>query len=98
MCILALFGVPSLRADSTLLESAVLVTNSSATLDAGTYSAPTTADWDNDGSDDLLIGVGSSDSGRLYLYSNLESNMDRVFDGFFSLQSGGGTITDPADG
>ncbi len=93
-----LFCVAHSMAASTSLRAPVMVTDGSAALDGGNYSAPTTADWDNDGSEDLLVGVGSSDSGKLRLYSNLGSNAERVFDGFFKLKSGGVDITDPAGG
>ncbi len=73
------------------LESAV-----NLGMDVGSWSAPTTADWDNDGRKDLIVGQYSS--GKIRLYMNQGTDKAPVFGGFTYIKSHGADITTPDRG
>ncbi len=73
------------------LESAVNVGT-----DVGSYSAPTTADWDNDGRKDLIVGQLSG--GKVRLYMNEGTDRAPVFGNFTYIKSHGGDISTPDRG
>lgn len=94
VCLLVLIPFAHTSAETTMLESGVIIQSSGTDLDVGATSAPTVADWDNDGDGDLIMGL-SSDGGKLRLYENVGSDDVPVFDGFVKLKSSGSDIRDP---
>jgi len=43
-------------------------------IDVGNWSAPTTADWDNDGKKDLIVGQYSGGKVRLYINEGTDTS------------------------
>jgi hypothetical protein len=65
-------------------------------MDVGSWSAPTTADWDNDGRKDLIVGQYSL--GKVRLYMNEGTDRAPLFGGFTYIKSHGGDISTPDRG
>jgi hypothetical protein len=73
------------------LEPAAFLSDGTNLLTAGTMSAPSVVDWNNDGKKDLL--VGQFDQGRVWLYLNRGTDASPVFNGATPVLSGGTQIT-----
>jgi hypothetical protein len=80
-------------ADTTILEKRVVVQNGAVALDVGDDSAPASCDWDNDGDNDLILGL-STDGGILRLYENIGTDQAPVFNGYRKLMSAGVELND----
>ena len=78
--------------DSPVLESAVDIG-----IDVGSYSAPTMADWDNDGRKHLIVGQRDN-SGKIRLYMNQGTDQAPVFGSSTFIKSRGSDITTPDRG
>ncbi len=63
-------------------------------FDVGTRSAPTFADWHNDGMQDMLCGQYTS--GKIRLYDNGGTDANPVYSGWEYLQALGSDITSPS--
>ncbi len=87
--------LPALLACSAVaapeLEPAAFIADGTNLLTAGTMSAPSVVDWNNDGKKDLL--VGQFDQGKVWLYLNRGSDASPAFSGATPVLSGGTQIT-----
>ena len=62
-------------------------------IDVGYYGAPCVADWNGDGSKDMVLGIFTS--GNIRFYENENTNDSPVFNSFSNLQADGVAITLP---
>ena len=85
----ALCAVP-LYGHEPVFESGVLLQDGPGQLEVGHFSAPTSADWNNDGAKDLV--VGQIIDGAVLLFLNQGTNLDPVFNGGAKIESGGSPI------
>ena len=63
-------------------------------IDVGYYGAPCIADWDGDGTKDMVLGIFSG--GAIRFYANDNTNDSPVFNSFTTLKADGVNITLPA--
>jgi subtilisin family serine protease len=80
-------GAPDFRSE-------IILQDAGATLQApSNRSSPAVADFDGDGSKDLLLGnTGNTNNGQLYLYLNSGSDAAPTFAGSQPLQAGGAVV------
>lgn len=83
---LILTGGGPLRADAPGLLEGVMIEDGGSPLSVDTSSSATTADWNNDGKKDLLVGEAD---GYVWLFVNTGTDNDPVFNGGVKLYSGG---------
>lgn len=81
--------LPALGRDP-VLQPGVLIKEGSKPLKVSHYSAPTVADWNNDGKKDLIVGQFTS--GRICLFLNQGSDINPEFNGSTFIESGGQPI------
>ena len=96
LCGMAAFGViflcsGVLQADVPELENGVYIYDGNKPLEVDRHSAPTVADWNNDGLKDLV--VGQFGYGYIWLFLNQGTNLNPVFNGGVKIQSNGQPIT-----
>lgn len=97
-CGLILLWAGTLRADPPHLESSVYIYDGANPLEVGSYSAPTSVDWNNDGKKDLLVGVyQKSTTGLAYilLFLNQGTDQNPAFSGWSYVESNGSPIIPP---
>ena len=92
---LLLLGAGALKAEAPALEDGVLIQDGGGPLYVDGYSTVTTVDWNNDGKKDLLVGQYTN--GYVWLYINVGTDSDPVFNGGVRVESGGFPITTPYD-
>ena len=69
------------------------------TIDVGSYSVPSLADWNGDGLVDLIVGEKTAgDEGKIRVYLNTVSNTAPVYGTYFYAQSGGADLAVSAAG
>jgi hypothetical protein len=80
-----------LRAQAPDLKKAVKIMDGSVPLEVQYCSAPTVADWNNDGAKDLVVGQFTS--GYIWLFLNQGTDLNPVFNGGARIESNGSPIT-----
>lgn len=80
-----------IRADQPELKDGVKIQDGIASLEVLGCSAPTVADWNNDGAKDLIVGQYTQ--GYIWLFLNQGTNLNPVFNGGSKIESGGVPIT-----
>jgi hypothetical protein len=73
------------------IEPGVFIQDGSGNLKVNLYSAPTAADWNNDGAKDLV--VGQIINGYVLLYLNQGTDMNPLFNGSSLIESNGSPIS-----
>lgn len=73
------------------LESGRSIYDGASPLQVDSTSAPTVADWNNDGRKDLIVGQFTL--GRIWLYLNQGTDANPVFDGGTMIKSGSTPIS-----
>jgi hypothetical protein len=86
-----LFFTSLVRADMPSLQPGVPIKDGTKNLEVNLYSAPTWADWNNDGAKDLI--VGQIMNGYVWLYLNQGTDLNPVFNGGAMIESGGTPIS-----
>ena len=81
----------SSRADAPDLEKGAYLLDGAKLLEADRHSNPFVADWNNDGAKDLLVGQFTS--GYIWLYLNMGTDLNPVFNGGEKVKSNGTPIT-----
>lgn len=76
----------TLYGDAPDLETGVYIDDGGSPLDLSGYSAPTMADWNNDGRKDLLVG---HINGYIWLFLNQGTKLNPVFNGGIRIESNG---------
>ncbi len=74
---------------SPVFTSIVRVQDGGSNLDVGSRSSPVSADWNDDGKKDLLVG---ETYGSIKYYENTGTNANPAFNGSVSLTAGGSPI------
>ena len=89
---MALFmaGGGSLWAGVPGLLDGVLIENNGNPISVSDMSSATTADWNNDGKKDLLVGSGD---GKIRYYINTGTDINPVFSGGVAITANGVVIT-----
>jgi hypothetical protein len=85
--LLVLFLAAPAQADEPILQPGVFIQDGAANLKVNLYSAPTWADWNNDGAKDLI--VGQIYYGWVLLFLNQGTDLNPVFNRGTNIQSGG---------
>jgi hypothetical protein len=76
-----------------------LVKADNLAIDAGDYSVPSLADWNNDGLKDLIVGsTVDSTTGKVRIYLNNGTNSEPNFSEYFYAKSGNNDLTCSASG
>jgi RHS repeat-associated protein len=85
-----------------VFDAAQNVQADGADIQVAAYSAPSLAEWNNDGLLDLIVGeqitVGTNRQGKVRVYLNQGTNTAPVFTTFSYAQAGGADLTIPATG
>ena len=81
-------------ADAPLLEPGVTIKDGGVDLIVGKYASPTSADWDNDGARDLIIGQNLN--GHVWLYLNQGTDLNPLFNGGVKIESNNAPISFPS--
>jgi len=84
-------GAVVIHAATPVLRSGVYVSDGGSPLSVSVMSAPTVADWNNDGKKDLVVGHFTY--GKISLFLNQNTDDEPVFNGGSYIQSGGADIT-----
>jgi len=63
-------------------------------IDVGYYGAPCVADWNGDGTKDMVLGVFTS--GNIRFYANENTNDSPVFNSYSNIKADGVAITLPS--
>jgi len=87
-------GAVWLRAQSSLELAPVVDLG----IDVGYWSAPTTADWDNDGRKDLIVGQYSAGKIRLYMNQGTDTSPAFSDSNYGFIKSHGSDISTPDRG
>ena len=77
-------------ADPPELQDKGMIQDGGVALLVADQAAPTTADWNNDGAKDLLVGEGSG--GHIRLYLNQGTDLNPIFNGYTELEVNGNPI------
>lgn len=97
--IAAIFATIPCAADLRLrLGPEQLVKADGVDIDVPGYSVPSTADWNNDGLMDLIVGEGMYPTGKVRIYINEGTESQPLFDTYLYAQSGGSDLTCPGSG
>ena len=86
---LFLAGGGTLRADAPDLMDGVMIESNGSPISVAQMSAATTADWNNDGNKDLIVGSGS---GYVWYFVNTGTDADPVFTSSVRIESSGSPI------
>jgi len=73
------------------------VQSGGAVIDVPGYSVPCTADWNDDGLPDLIVGEGDV-TGKVRVYLNVGATDAPAFDGYAYAQAGGTDLLEPGGG
>lgn len=82
-------GGGTLWADTPDIMDCVYIESNGSPISVSQMSAVTTADWNNDGAKDLIVGSGS---GNAWYYVNTGTDEAPVFSGGVALKANGTTI------
>ena len=74
-------------ADPPELQDKGRVQDGGSDLRVDYNASPTTADWNNDGAKDLI--VGEADGGQIRLYLNQGTDLNPVFSGYTEIEMNG---------
>ena len=85
-CLLLLAWCGAAWADIPVLQNKGQILNGAVPLDAGSGSTPSTADWNNDGAIDLLVG---SAEGYVKLFLNHGTSLAPKLNGYTHLECAG---------
>jgi hypothetical protein len=77
-------------ADPPELQDKGKIQDGGSALHVDWNASPTTADWNNDGAKDLI--VGEADGGNIRLYLNQGTDLNPVFNGYTQLEMNGNPI------
>jgi hypothetical protein len=67
-------------------------------IDAGDYSVPSLADWNNDGLKDLIVGSTVNSTGKVRIYLNKGTKSEPNFSEYFYAKSGNDDLSCPSSG
>jgi len=90
-------AVTAAWADLPRLEDGRRLAAGGGDLDVGTYSAPTVADWNNDGRKDLVVGMHEG-TGKIALFLNQGADFAPEFNAYTYIESAGVDITTGSGG
>jgi len=89
--LISVLATTPLRAGDPLLEPGVPLKNSGQPLEVACHAAPAVTDWNEDGRKDIL--VGQQTQGLIWLFENVGTDLNPVFNGAVLIESGGVPIS-----
>lgn len=88
----AAFAFPAVCSHAHLMLGAEqLIQSGGVDIDVPGYSVPSTADWDSDGSPDLIVGEGAA-TGKVRVYLNEGTALEPQFSSYVYAQSLGSDL------
>lgn len=91
-CLVAAMALADLR-----LGVEEYVQSGGLAIDVPGYSVPSTADWNDDGLSDLIVGEGGT-AGKVRVYINIGAADAPAFDGYVYAQAGTTDLVEPGSG
>jgi hypothetical protein len=90
-CAILCLMIGNAQGDTPNLEAGTYVYDGHAVLVVDRHSNPCVVDWNNDGKKDLLVGQFTY--GYIWLYLNIGTDEEPLFNGGSLIQSAGAAIT-----